>query len=470
MALASAAVALLPAGIRAKCWHWQILCHSVGVLAPDPASTMTTPQACPVPHDEGPGPLRSGHLPVATPAVARDAVDLAAAEDFIRLVHRELELPGVRGRLGEVRREIGERGTYTHTAVELEHGARVAWRNSARCIGRLYWRSLVVRDRRDVATGAGMAAECVGHLRTATNGGRIRPVLTVFPAAAPGREGPRIWNDQLIRYAGHDGPEGVIGDPSQMAFTRAVTAMGWRGAGSAFDVLPLVVQMPGEAPLMTDLPPDTVLEVALSHPDHPWFAELGLRWHAVPAIANMPLEIGGVVYPAAPFNGWYMGSEIGARNLADADRYDLLETVATRMGLDTSSDRTLWRDRALVELNVAVVASFDRDGVRLADHHTEASRFLTHVDREEAAGRPCPADWTWIVPPISGGITPVFHRYYDERPLRPTFLPPDPLDVEQRAAGGGRVITGLTNPVRRGHRPVRPSRGHAAGVRQIACM
>ena len=26
----------------------------------------------------------------------------------------------------------------------------------------------------------------------------------------------------------------------------------------------------------------------------------------------------------APFNGWYMGTEIGARNLADADRYDLL--------------------------------------------------------------------------------------------------------------------------------------------------
>ena len=79
-----------------------------------------------------------------------------------------------------------------------------------------------------------------------------------------------------------------------------------------------------------------MLEVPLTHPDLDWFAELGLRWHAVPAISNMRLEIGGVRYPAAPFNGWYMGTEIGARNLADADRYDLLPVVAARMGLDTA--------------------------------------------------------------------------------------------------------------------------------------
>ena len=30
-----------------------------------------------------------------------------------------------------------------------------------------------------------------------------------------------------------------------------------------------------------------------------------------------------------------------------------------------------------------------------------------------------PADWSWIVPPVSGGLTPVYHRYYDERELPP---------------------------------------------------
>ena len=117
----------------------------------------------------------------------------------------------------------------------------------------------------------------------------------------------------------------------------------------------------------------------------------------------MPLRIGGITYPAAPFNGWYLGTEIGARNLADADRYDLLPVIAARMGLDTSARRTLWRDRALVELMTAVQHSFDRSGVTMADHHTESERFLQHVAREEEAGRRCPAEWSWIVPPVSGG-------------------------------------------------------------------
>ena len=173
-------------------------------------------------------------------------------------------------------------------------------------------------------------------------------------------------------------------------------------------------------------PPTRCSRCRCRTPSCEWFAELRLRWHAVPAISNMPLEIGGVRYPAAPFNGWYQNTEIGARNLADADRYDLLPVVARRLGLDTSSPRTLWRDRALVELVRAVQHSFDRAGVTMSDHHTEAERFLTHVAREEGAGRRCPADWSWIVPPVSGGLTAVYHRYYDEpdAAARPAFLPP----------------------------------------------
>lgn len=32
------------------------------------------------------------------------------------------------------------------------------------------------------------------------------------------------------------------------------------------------------------------------------------------------------------------------------------------------------------------------------------------------------ADWSWIVPPISGSATPVFHRYYDEADMRPNYV------------------------------------------------
>jgi nitric-oxide synthase len=170
------------------------------------------------------------------------------------------------------------------------------------------------------------------------------------------------------------------------------------------------------------VPGDAILEVRLSHPEYPWFEDLGLRWHAVPAISNMCLEIGGICYPCAPFNGWYMGAEIGARNLADHDRYDQLPVIAERLGLDIGNERSLWRDHALVELNVAVLHSFETAGVTITDHHTESRRFLTHLEREESAGRVCPADWSWIVPPLSGAATPVFHRYYDERTMSPTYV------------------------------------------------
>ncbi len=274
-----------------------------------------------------------------------------------------------------------------------------------------------------------MAQGCVEHLHDATRGGRIRSTITVFAPDRPGRPGPRIHNDQLIRYAGHRTSTGEVrGDGRNADFTDKAVALGWHRPVPAgrFDVLPLLISAGHGKPELFDVPSDAVLEVPLVHPDHEWFAELRLRWHAVPAISNMPLVVGGVTYPAAPFNGWYLGTEIGARNLTDADRYDLLPVVARRLGLDTSSERTLWRDRAMVEMVRAVQHSFDTAGVTMADHHSESQRFLTHVAKEEKAGRRCPADWSWIVPPVSGGLTPVYHRYYDEPDpgQRPAYLQP----------------------------------------------
>ncbi|MFB9717741.1 nitric oxide synthase oxygenase [Planobispora longispora] len=364
-------------------------------------------------------------LPGGVPERPAAYADPAAAEEFLTMFHAENPAAGpVKPRLREVRAEITRTGTYTHTPGELAFGARVAWRNSSKCIGRLYWRSLRVRDRRHVDTPEGVAVECVNHLRDAAPGRRIRPTITVFAPDRPGIPGPRIWNEQLIRYAGYEMDDGsIVGDPRYARFTTMLRKLGWPGGGGTpFDVLPLAVSIGDGPPLLSTIPGDAVLEVPLVHPVYPWFERLGLRWHAVPAISNMCLEIGGICYRAAPFNGWYMGTEIGARNLADADRYDLLPTVARSMGLDTGTDRSLWRDYALVELNIAVLHSFERAGVTMTDHHTESRRFLTHLDREERAGRSCPADWSWIVPPISASATPVFHRYYEDEQLSPNFV------------------------------------------------
>ncbi|WP_433209461.1 nitric oxide synthase oxygenase [Dactylosporangium sp. CS-047395] len=367
---------------------------------------------------------------------AHSPVDPAEAEDFLALFHHEQQ-PGGNGRerLARVRDEIAETGTYVHTYAELVFGARVAWRNASRCIGRLYWRSLVVRDLRKVTTVAEIHEELVRHLRLAGQRERhvIRPVISVFAQHIPGRPAVRLWNDQLIRYAGHRHPDGtVVGDPRYVQFTETLQQHGWRGKpANPFDVLPLALEAPDGTVSLHELPEDAVWEVPIEHPELRWFAELGLRWHAIPAIANMRLTIGGVDYPLAPFNGWYLGTEIGARNLADRDRYNLLPLVAARMGLDTSTERSLWKDRALVELNRAVLWSFDQAGARISDHHTESERFLAHMVSEERSGRPTPADWSWIVPPMSGSTTGVFHRYYAEADQRPGFY----LDAEARELG-----------------------------------
>ncbi|HCT77789.1 MAG TPA: nitric oxide synthase oxygenase [Micromonosporaceae bacterium] len=357
---------------------------------------------------------------------ADQPVDVDEAAEFLRNCHAELpKLGPVEPRLAAVREQIAALGTYTHTKLELMHGARMAWRNASRCIGRVYWRSLIVLDRRAPRTSQQIFEDLVTHLRVATGEGdrrgHLRPIISIFGQAVPGRPVTRLWNDQLIRYAGHQKDGAVVGDPRYLRFTQTASELGWQGKGSAFDLLPLILQTGQEEPHLFELPETAVLEVPLTHPELAWFAELGLRWHAVPAISNMRLSIGGVDYPLAPFSGWYMGTEIGARNLADADRYHQIPVIAQRMGLDMSRESTLWRDRALLELNRAVLWSFEKAGVRMTDHHTESRLFVTHVERELRAGRPAPADWTWIVPPVSGGLTPVFHQYYTEADLRPNF-------------------------------------------------
>jgi nitric-oxide synthase, bacterial len=405
-----------------------------------------------------------GYRDVPQPDWDPDApVNVAEAEEFLRLYHAESP-PAVdlNARLAKVRAEIAETGTYQHTHAELVFGARVAWRNASRCIGRLYWRSLVVRDLRMVEQPDEVFDELVNHLTLAGQRERsvIRPMISIFAPHRPGqRPSARLWNEQLVRYAGHRQPDGtIVGDPRYAEFTEALHEYGWQGKpDQPFDVLPLAIESATGEVTLYELPEAAVWEVPLAHPELRWFAELGLRWHAVPAISNMRLSIGGVSYPLAPFNGWYMGTEIGSRNLGDPGRYDLLPVIAQRMGLDTGSDRTLWKDRALVELNRAVLWSFDKAGVRISDHHSESERFVAHIASEERNGRATPADWSWIVPPLSSSATAVFHRYYHEADLRPTFY----LDAEARRLGvQGRPPTPTpAPPEEEPAEPITPKRG-----------
>ena len=350
---------------------------------------------------------------------------LEAAEAFLHQVYSELEMPSLfDARWTEVKASISALGYYDHTYEEVAYGAKLSWRNSARCVGRQFWRGLDVRDCRDLTHPTAMAAALIDHMRSATNGGNLRPTMTVFAPDKPGAKGPRIWNNQLIRYAGYDLDGEILGDPANVEFTAIVLDKGWQPPKNRtqFDILPLTIEAPGHDLYLQDIPKEVCLEVPIIHPEYLWFEALDLKWYALPAVSDVEMSLGGIKYGALPFNGWYMETEIGARNFTDRDRYDLTRSIATKMGLDTLTERSLWRDRAQLELNRAVLYSFDLKNVTIMDHHEASDSFIRFVSEETNDERDVWAKWSWVVPPTGGSLTKVFHNEWEDKTLLPNFF------------------------------------------------
>lgn len=314
-------------------------------------------------------------------------------------------------------------GTVQYTFDELDYGAKLAWRNSNKCIGRLFWRSLKTFDQRHLITAAQIYEALLAHIDYATNDGKIRSTISVFAPHV------RIWNHQLIRYAGYETADGIIGDPASVDFTKICIELGWQGAGGRFDVLPLVIQVGDEAPRWFSIPQQHILEVDIIHPRFEWFKELGLKWYAVPMISDMQVNIGGINYVSVPFNGWYMGTEIGARNLADESRYNMLPIIAEKMRLDTSTNASLWKDSALVELNVAVLYAYKQKGVSIVDHHTAVEQFLLFEKQEGRQNRDVTGNWVWLVPPLSPATTEIYHRPLDNTKKEPYYKYRENIDT-----------------------------------------
>ncbi|CAG0881384.1 unnamed protein product, partial [Darwinula stevensoni] len=369
-------------------------------------------------------------------------------------------------RWAAIEADVMERGTYDLTGEELVYGAKLAWRNSQRCIGRIQWTRLQVFDARTVTTADGMFKAICNHIEYCTNKGNIRSAITVFPQRTDGKHDYRVWNQQLFGFAGYPQPDGsILGDPINVDFTQArllslpsrrskncpqgrpygevsgticpepcvarglkgaaegspvCMELGWKGKGTAFDILPMVLSANGEDPEYFVIPEELVLMVNISHPQFEWFKELGLRWYALPAVAGMLFDCGGIQFPGSPFSGWYMVTEVGARDLCDPHRYNILadqhwadvpniglrsklpdsgfqffsfQEVGRRMGLDTSTPSTLWKDRALVEVNVAVMHSYQSSGVTMMDHHAASESFMKHLENEMKSRGGCPSDW-----------------------------------------------------------------------------
>ena len=351
---------------------------------------------------------------------------LDEARTFLEQFHKEHNLDRRRfhQRWSGVRKSLIRRGHYDHTSQELAWGSKVAWRNNARCIGRLYWESLTVRDRRHIQGPQEMFDDICEHLTEATGDGRIKSVLTVYPPLTPDERPCYIDSKQIVQYAGYLRRDGtVIGDRSSVDATRIAISLGWSPPSEQghFDILPIILRDADERKHMFVLPPSLVREIPIKHPTAPELSRLGLRWYAVPLVSDMIMTIGGIDYPCAPFNGFYMGTEIGSRNLADRGRFDLLPVVASSLDLDTSGSDILWKDTALTELNRAVLHSYQAAGVTMIDHHSASDKYVEFYSRESKAGRSVSADWDWIVPPQASSECEVFHLDMNNRKAVPNF-------------------------------------------------
>ena len=351
---------------------------------------------------------------------------LKKAKQFLDLISAEQawELETKERRWKEIREEVKATGTYTHTYEELAYGTQVAWRNASKCIGRISWNNMVVRDRRHVTAPDEIFRECQEHVQFATNGGNLQITMTVFrPKQPQERWGTRFWNSQLYRYAAYEQPDrSILGDPANLSLTQAILKLGWQPPTprSAYDILPLVIEVPGQEPKLYHWRPEEVLEVEIEHPTVPDFKAIGMRWYAIPVISNFSAHIGGIEYGCIPFNGWYMDTEI-LRDFLDESRYNKLEEIANILKLDTSSEQTLWRDRVALELNLAILHSFQKAKVTIVDHQTASRQFLSHDLREKKAGRECPSDWGWVVPATGGSTCPVWHHQMRDFYLEPAY-------------------------------------------------
>lgn len=67
------------------------------------------------------------------------------------------------------------------------------------------------------------------------------------------------------------------------------------------------------------------------------------------------------------------------------------------------------------------VLYFQSCKVTIVDHHSATESFMKHMENEYRVRGGCPGDWVWIVPPMSGSITPVFHQEMLNYRLTPSF-------------------------------------------------
>ena len=233
---------------------------------------------------------------------------LVEAEDFLNqyfTFNKRASTPEHKLRFKQVKEELKTTNTINYTYDELCFAAKTAWRNASRCIGRIQWNKLHLNDFRHIKSTKEMFDAVCHHITHATNNGNLRSTITLFPQRVPFREDFRLWNGQLISFAGYLQEDGsVLGDPINVEFTKICLKLGWKKPienRTQFDVLPLIFSGPDEQPTIYEIPEEIILRIDIHHPTSSFLEDLNLQWYALPAVSSMLFDCGGIEFPAAPF-------------------------------------------------------------------------------------------------------------------------------------------------------------------------
>jgi len=241
----------------------------------------------------------------------------------------------------------------------------------------------------------------------------IQPVMTIFQSQSLNEPfGNRFWSSQPVRYAAYKDPMSgkITGDPANIELTDyLINSKLWTPPNeiSPFDILPLVLKLAGRSkPRVFELPKECVFEVDLKHPTNEKLSALGYRWTAVPAISELKMNLGGIVYQNIHFNGgWFVSTEI-VRALME--RYDAGPEIAKVLGIDTETN-PVWRTEVSAELEKMVIHSFQTSGYTIKDQVSAGQSFCSHARRErEEYGRECPAQWS-AIGGLIGQTNPTWH-------------------------------------------------------------
>merc|ERR1719336_304306 len=250
------------------------------------------------------------------------------------------------------------------------------------------------------------------HIDIAWNGGQLQPTATVFAPKDKNGMGPRMVSDQYFRYAGWvDKKTGeILGDPANVGLTRLCQNLGWGippEDRTRFDPLPIVFQTPNQMYHYVEIPEDKQHRIKFVHPEYPFFEEMELEWFAIPAVATMRLDFGGLMFHMLPFNGWFLSYEMATLNLPL--RYKVLPEIAARMGYDTSPEADpYWEDMALTALHRACIFGFAIRGATIMTHHNVSHDFMDFVEEEKKIRGYVTGNWKWVVPPSNPGVTPIY--------------------------------------------------------------